>query len=229
MGKDGQPRHRQAVRALLRRKAQRQPAERLLIVCEGSKTEPLYLGEIRQQLRLPSANVQVQPAGYGTEPLRIVEYAERLFTAGQRALGIHARSFDRVVVVFDRDEHRTYHGALQRVAALNGRLENDERVKVPFEAVVSVPCFELWLLLHFEDVLAPLHRDEALARLRTHVAGYAKGQGARWAVTRERLDVATGRAQALAAAGHRAEGGTQPYTNMHELVHRLLHLKDRAA
>lgn len=74
-------------------------------MCEGSKTEPLYLGEIRQQLRLPSANVQVQPAAYGTEPLRIVEYAERLFTEGQRALGIHARSFDRVVVVFDRDEH----------------------------------------------------------------------------------------------------------------------------
>jgi hypothetical protein len=229
MGKDGQPKHRQAARELLRRKAQRQPAERLLIVCEGSKTEPLYLGEIRQHLRLPSANVQVQPAAYGTEPLRIVEYAERLFTEGQRALGIHARSFDRVVVVFDRDEHHTYHAALQRVAALNGRLENDERVKVPFEAVVSVPCFELWLLLHFEDVFAPLHRDETIAQLRGHLAGYAKGQGAHWAVTRDRLDVATARANALVAAGHTAEEGTQPYTNMHELVHRLLHLKDQAA
>jgi hypothetical protein len=229
MGKDGQPKHRQAARELLRRKAQRQPAERLLIVCEGSKTEPLYLGEIRQQLRLPSANVQVQPAAYGTEPLRIVEYAERLFTEQQRGLGIHARSFDRVVVVFDRDEHHTYHAALQRVAALNGRLENDERVKVPFEAVVSVPCFELWLLLHFEDVFAPLHRDEALARLRAHVAGYAKGQGSHWAVTRDRLEVATARANALVAAGHTADDGTQPCTNMHELLHRLLHLKDQAA
>lgn len=229
MGKDGQPKHRQAARELLRRKAQRQPAERLLIVCEGSKTEPLYLGEIRQQLRLPSANVQVQPAAYGTEPLRIIEYAERLFTEGQRGLGIHARSFDRVVVVFDRDEHHTYHAALQRVAALNGRLENDERVKVPFEAVVSVPCFELWLLLHFEDVFAPLHRDAAIAQLRGHLAGYTKGQGSHWAVTRDRLDAATGRANALVAAGHTAEEGTQPYTNMHELVGRLLHLKDQVA
>jgi hypothetical protein len=32
--------------------------------------------------------------------------------------------------------------------------------------VVSVPCFELWLLLHFDDVLAPLHRDEAITRCR---------------------------------------------------------------
>jgi len=63
----------------------------------GRATDPnARWGKIRQQLRLPSANVQVQPAAYGTEPIRIVEYAERLFTDGQRALGIHARSFDQV-------------------------------------------------------------------------------------------------------------------------------------
>jgi hypothetical protein len=180
-------------------------------------------------LRLPSANVQVQPAAYGTEPLGIVEYAERLFTTGQRALGIHAGSFDRVVVVFDRDRHHTYHAALQRVAARNGRLQNDERVKVPFEAVVSVPCFELWLLLHFEDVFAPLHRDDAVARLRAHLAGYAKGRGSHWDATRARLHDAMHPTEALAAAGSTAADGMQPYTNMHELVHRLLHLKDQAA
>jgi hypothetical protein len=118
---------------------------------------------------------------------------------------------------------------LQRIAALNGRLENDERVKVPFEAVVSVPCFELWLLLHCEDVFAPLHRDDAVARLCAHLAGYSKGQGSHWRATRDRLDAATGRAESLVAAGHMAEDGNQPYTNMHELVHRLLHLKDQPA
>ncbi|MBL8312546.1 MAG: hypothetical protein JNK55_02260, partial [Rubrivivax sp.] len=50
-----------------------------------------------------------------------------------------------------------------------------------------------------------------------------------WAVTHDRLEVATARANALVAAGHTADDGTQPYTNMHELVHRLLHLKDQAA
>lgn len=200
-----------------------------MIVCEGAKTEPLYLGEIRQQLRLPSANVQVQPAALGTEPLRIVEYAKTLFTKGSRELGIHARSFDRVVVVFDRDEHHTYHAALTLAAALNARLENDENVKVPFEPVVSVPCFELWLLLHFEDVFAPLHRGEAVAHLRAHLAGYAKGQGSHWAETRDRVEGATQRAAALTEAGHTATDGTLPYTDMHGLVDRLLHLKDQAA
>ena len=176
MGRDDQPKQRQAARDLRRRAARRQPAERVLIVCEGAKTEPLYLNEIRQQLRLPSANVQALPAGDGTEPLRIVEYAEVIFTRGRRELGIHARSFDRVAAVFDRDEHRTYHDALAKAAALNQRLVNDHKVKVPFEAVASVPCFELWLLLHFEDVRAPLRRNDALQRLRAHLPGYAKAR-----------------------------------------------------
>ena len=61
------------------------------------------------------------------------------------------------------------------------------------------------------------------------MGGYAKGQVSRWAVTRDRLEVATARANALVAAGRTAEEGTRPYTNMHVLVHRLLHLKDQAA
>lgn len=74
---------------------------------------------------------------------------------------------------------------------------------MPFEAVVSVPCFELWLLLHLEEVFAPLQRDEAVARLRAHVAGYAKGQGSHWVVTRDRLDAATQRAEEGQVPGHR--------------------------
>jgi len=229
VGRDGQPKQRQAARDLRRRAARRQPAERVLIVCEGTKTEPLYLKEIRQQLRLPSANVQVLPAGDGTEPLRIVEYAEVIFTRGRRELGIHARSFDRVAAVFDRDEHRTYHDALAKAAALNQRLVNDHKVKVPFEAVASVPCFELWLLLHFEDVRAPLHRDDALQRLRAHLPGYAKGQGSHWTATRGRVEEAARRAEALANAGHTPSDGVQPYTAMHTLVARLLGMKDQTA
>ncbi len=227
MGKDDQPKHRQAARELRRRAAQRQPADRLLIVCEGAKTEPLYLGEIRQSLRLPTANVQVQPAAYGTEPIQVVEYAAVLFRQGSRDLGIQPRSFDGIVAVFDRDDHHTYHAALAKAAALHERLTNDENVRVPFEAVASVPCFELWLLLHFEDVLAAIHRDEVLRRLQVHLPGYAKGQGDHWAATRDRLDAATARAAALMAAGHDAHDGQAPCTGMHMLVDRLRHLKDQ--
>jgi hypothetical protein len=109
--------------------------------------------------------------------------------------------------------------------AQNGKLRNDDGAAVPVEAVASVPCFELWLLLHFEDVHAPLHRHEALARLKAHLPGYEKGAGGLWAATQGRLDAATERALRLAQATT-AHDGTRPYTAMHELVSRLVHLKD---
>ena len=52
------------------------------------------------------------------------------------------------------------------------------------------------MLLHFEDVLAPLHRDEAVDGLRTHLADYAKDQGSHWAATRGRIENAMQRAAA---------------------------------
>ena len=225
MGKDNQPKHRQAARALKRRAAVRQPYERLLIVCEGEKTEPQYLCEIQQAYRLATAHVQVLHSQFGTEPQQVLDYALAVFKDGDRARGVHPKSFDRIVVVFDRDEHKSYHAALAQAAAQSGKLKNDNGVAVPLEAVASVPCFELWLLLHFEEALAPLHRHEAMERLKVHLPGYEKGGGGHWQATQARLGDATTRAQRL-AEGTNAFDGTQPYTAMHELVWRLVHLKD---
>lgn len=223
MGKDNQPKHRQA-RDLKRRAAQRAPYERLLIVCEGEKTEPQYLLEIRNDYRLNSANVQVKPSATGTQPLQIVDYAEKLFRSGDNHIRIQPRTFDRVVVVFDRDDHATYHSALNRADALNGNLKNDDGQRIPFQAIASVSCFELWLLLHFEDVHAPMHRADVYSRLKTHLPEYDKGQGGNWAATKDRLEIATKRAKARSVATT-AYDGREPFTAMHELVSLLRNLR----
>lgn len=225
MGKDNQPKHRQVARNLRRRAAVRQPYERLLIVCEGEKTEPLYLREIQQAYRLATAHVHVLHSPIGTEPAQVLEYALMVFKEGDRTRGIRAKEFDRIVVVFDRDDHRTYHTALAQAAAQNRKLKNDNGMPTPLDVVATVPCFELWLLLHFEDVNAPLHRDAAIEQLRTHLPRYEKGSGGHWAATQTHLTLATRRAERLAAAST-AHDGTMPFTMMHELVARLVHLKD---
>lgn len=224
MGKDNQPKHRQKARDLRRRAAVRQPYQRVLIVCEGTKTEPQYLNEIRAELRLSTAHLQVQSGGFGTDPLSSVNYAEYLFRKGDRALGIEATAFDQVFIVFDRDDHATYHRALAKAAALDDKLLNDERQRVSVQAIASVPCFEVWLLLHFEDVQAPVHRDDVYRRLREHLPGYGKGQGGHWAKTKHLLTVAIGRAAARAAATT-AENGAETFTDLHRLVSVLIHLK----
>lgn len=225
MGQDNQSKHRQAARELKRRAAMRKPYDRLLIVCEGEKTEPQYLIEIQQAYRLATTHVQILPSQFGTQPQQVLEYALSVFKRGDLARGVKAGEIDRIVVVFDRDEHPSYHTTLAQATAQSGKLRNDNRAAVPIDVVASVPCFELWLLLHFEDVHAPLHRDEALQRLKVHLPSYEKGGGGNWLATQSFLEEAIQRANRLASLTN-AFNGTQPYTAMHELVSRLIHLKD---
>ena len=152
MGKDNQPKVRQAAQ-LARKAGQRAGYDRILIVSEGSKTEPHYLGEIRAEYRLHTANVQVQPGLFGTTPVQVVEYAEHLFVNGDELRNVQPLAFEQIYAVFDRDDHATYHNALTQAAALDGKLRNDLKQPVRFEAIASVPCFELWLLLHLRTRL----------------------------------------------------------------------------
>ena len=223
MGSDNQPKVRQ-----LRRKAtkdgQRATYKRILIVTEGSKTEPLYLEEISAMYRLQSANVQVSPSQLGTEPIQVVQYARELFEKGDLLRGIRSKCFDQVYAVFDRDDHKTYFNALKSASALDGKLRNDDRQAVSFKAIASIPSFELWLLLHYEDIQAPIHRDEVMDRLKQHITGYDKGAGGAFAITRDRLETATQQAQALAQKFN-AYTDPEPFTALHELVMLLTTLR----
>ena len=48
-------------RDLKREAPKRPPYPRVLIVCEGAKTEVNYFEEIRQEARLPTVNLRVDP------------------------------------------------------------------------------------------------------------------------------------------------------------------------
>ncbi len=222
MGRDNQPKARQLARKE-HKTARRVDHPRILIVTEGSKTEPLYLEEIRAAYRLHSASVAVQHS-LGTAPMQVVEYAEQLFIDGDLNRGIRHRSFDQVYAVFDRDEHATYFKALAAANAKDGKLLNDNREAISFKAIASVPSFELWLLLHFEDVHASLERDEVLRRLKRYLPAYEKGAGGVFAATREHVDTAIQRAKQLAEQ-HSAYTAPEPYTGMAELIEILMQLR----
>ena len=86
-------------------------------------------------------------------------------------------------------------------------------------------AFEVWLLLHFEDVQAPLHRDEVYERLKVHLPGYAKGDGGHWAATQHLRATADERARVRAETTD-AANGVETYTDMHRLVDVLTRLRD---
>ena len=223
MGRDNRPPERQQ-KALARKQGRRASYDRILIVSEGSKTEPNYFNEIRATYRLPTADVVVLPGQLGSAPIQVVQYAQVLFEQGDSHKNIQPRAFERVYAVFDRDDHDSYTQALQLAASLDGKLKNQAKQFIRFEAIASVPSFELWLLLHYEDIQASVHRDEVIRRLKRHIPAYEKGISTVFADTREHLAIATQRAQTLALK-FTADTAPEPYTGIAELVKLLTTLR----
>jgi hypothetical protein len=223
MGRDNQAKDRQ-----LRRKSTKEEIRssyaRILIITEGSKTEPLYLEDICAAYKLHSANIEVQPSKLGTAPIQVVTYAWQLFKKGDLHKGIRPKSFDQIYAVFDRDDHDSYFDALTKSKSFDGKLRNDDNHPVRFRAIASIPCFELWLLLHYEDIQAPIHRDKVIERLKQHIPKYEKGSGNVFAITNDKLEIATRRAHALSGKFN-AHNGSEPFTGMHELVTLLTTLR----
>jgi len=125
-----------------RRGPKREPYDRVLIVCEGEKTEPYYFNELKDHYRLSTANISVTPAS-GSDPLSIVHTAKSIKADATR----QRNPYDRVYCVFDRDEHANFEAACQQMA--DARLDSAR----------SWPCFEVWLLLHFRYSREPFARS----------------------------------------------------------------------
>lgn len=105
----------------------------------------------------------------GTDPASVVREAK------ERFLQEKTDPFDAVFCVFDRDSHATYESALSQIKDL-------ARSKKPFYAIPSNPCFEFWVLLHFDLSFRPYLREGALSpcgvvgrELRRHCPEYDKG------------------------------------------------------
>ena len=203
---------------LARKKAKRASYAKVLIVCEGEKTEPNYFNVLRNHLALNNANVVVT-GECGSSPLSIVEYAMQRYRDEQHA----GDPFDKVFCVFDRDAHDTYQQALDKIAAA--------KPKDTFVTITSVPCFEYWLLLHFDYTAAPFHAagkksagDRVVDELRKKLPDYQKGDGSVF----DRLVDQLPRAKAHAARAlidARDNNSDNPSTRVHELVEYLQNIK----
>jgi len=199
--------------SLRRHQALRDSYEVVLIVCEGSKTEPRYFCELRDDLGLNNLNVVVTGES-GSDPDSVVRFAIR--TAKEDG------GYDRLFCVFDRDRHATYQTAIDRA--------KNARIGIPVDTITSVPCFEYWLLLHFtytDRTFAGTGNrspcDEVISELRRHLPDYEKGDRGIYRQTEENIDRAITHAKrALAAA--EATGTDNPSTLVFELVEYLKQL-----
>jgi hypothetical protein len=116
---------------LKRTRGQRKPRKLILIVVEGEETEFNYFKAIKKELRLPTTEIQVC-SGSGGDPCKVVEKANSYRNQ-------MTSKPDEVFCVFDYDNKREqYEQAIKKAQDYGFE-----------ESITSIPCFEIWLLLHF--------------------------------------------------------------------------------
>lgn len=161
---------------------------------------------VRRHLGLTAAEVIVAENNVGAAPISIVECAEK--RAKEQG------GYDHIFCVFDRDEHESFQRALARISLLAHRSRN----ALPVRATTSVPCFEIFVLLHFEQTDAPFKScAHVIDRVRQHAPGYQKSNERTAAELMNRLEQALANAHWLAAR----ETGGNPETSLHLLVEHM--------
>ena len=185
--------------------------DRVLIVCEGEQTEPLYFDSFKQEYDLSSANVVVTDASKGSDPVSIIKHAEKLYKESQK----ENNAFDRVFCVFDKDQHGNYDTAVRMLSKVNSK----------FTAITSVPCFEYWFLLHFEYTTKSFPSASAvISELKKHITAYSKNNMRIFGTLNAQLQTAIQNAEKANESAKRA-GTDNPSTKVVDLVNYLLNLK----
>lgn len=129
---------------LKRKSSNRSPYKKVLIICEDSHSAPSYFEKLVDHYNIKTAHIEPQKKhrkSWSPSPCNLVQfYINKI-----------PDDFDYVFFVFDRDTHSTYDGAIAKIERLNNK-------KVSIQAITSVPSFELWLKLHFDDSSRPYDR-----------------------------------------------------------------------
>lgn len=193
------------------RKRATRPA--ILILCEGTRTEPNYFSDLKEQRRLSQLRVLGLAPGEGLRGL-----ARRVELEVEPAQGL-----DEIWCVVDHDERGVeFEKFLTEVKKLQN-LRSRPRIQV----VVSRPCFEYWFLLHFENTTRAFHGSrggdsacsQVISRLKQHLPNYQKNDRRLFLRLQEDLPGAI-----KYAKRKRAEGSS--FTDVWKLVERLYTLAD---
>lgn len=175
---------------MCRREGTRSERRIVSVFTEGEKTEPAYL---RALARLLDDNVVLTvDSRHGLDPLDLVHNA-----VGSRG----GREADELWCVFDV-EYPQPHERLQEAC----QLADAKGIKL----AISNPCFELWLILHFEDRTAFL--DSATAEHRSRELDGRKGKHIDGQIYMPHLPDAIQRAEKLRLR-HLGDGSPFPQDN----------------
>lgn len=142
----------------------------VLIVTEGSQTEPKYFDSFRSRQTNIDIQVVSGGAGSGTDYASLVRKA----TTYMEKNGLSTRNGDRLWIVADADVN---YNVADPMTVKSRQLEAAKKnaAKHGIQIALSNPCFEVWFLLHFKYSSGHLQDYSAvLAQLRSYLPSYEK-------------------------------------------------------
>lgn len=187
-----------------RSKSTYKPQPRVLVLCEDTKSCKNYLEDAARHFRA-YAEIEIAHCGK-TDPLGIVSAAAR-----------RMQKFDHVYCAIDRDQHNGFDEAVA--------LARQHKEKLTL--ITSYPCYEFWILLHFEYSRRPYVASggsspgECMVQDICKLKGlekYSKGGGAPlFEMLLPRLSDARRNAMRVMNSAM-AEGELNPSTKLHDLI-----------
>ena len=177
----------------------RKPNRTILIVTNGERTEVDYFEGFKNEVRLPG--ITIISANH-SNPQNVYGYAQGKET-----------EYDEVWCVLDVDQ---FGEEVKTVI--------DKAKASRIRCAVSNPCFEAWLLMHFQYSTASLTPQEAVKKLKQVLPSYDKSR-LQFTDFFARIDTAIQNAQKLER--HHQENrvnfpcDSNPYTSVHILMEML--------
>ena len=198
-----------------RRGSFRDSKPRILVLCEGARTEANYFNGLKGRFRLTNVVVKsLRPNSGGLSAL----------VRKTRQAVSEDPSLDEIYCVLDHDGRDSDVEHLrQELSRLNG-----QRRTTNIRMILSVPCFEYWLLLHFRmtsrsfaGILGGQSAcDQVIGELRRYIPGYQKNDVRLFDDCAECISDAI----ANAHSANRVSSDGAPRSDVADLVSRLIQI-----
>ncbi|MDE0301664.1 MAG: RloB family protein, partial [Gammaproteobacteria bacterium] len=136
---------------------------------------------------------------------------------------------DEIYCVLDHDGRDT---EIRKFAAALTAIDK-ETDSTQIQMILSAPCFEFWLLLHFEITDRPFAAgthgagcEDVIRRLERHLPRYKKNDSQVFEKCREHVNTAIGNSKKLKDTGLPSSQNHLPHTNVGHLIERLLKVSE---
>ena len=138
------------------------PFGRHLVYAEGTKTEPLYVEDLKvfvsEELKVAKEDIEIIPVkmSKSQHTVDLVEYAIKDVEKRKKKQEV----ITNVWVFYDKDEYKDFDKAYRLI-----REQDELDGNIDWKACWSNECFEVWVYHYFENLESQLTRDQYIKKI----------------------------------------------------------------